>query len=390
MTAPGAPRPGRRILFVAYHFPPSAAVGGRRVANFATSARSFGWEPHVLTIADEDVEQLDRGLLSGVEGIPVDKARVGRSAIAAAGGAWRWLRHRNTAASGAVGGRPAQAANPERQPQTRSGFRRFVLSLLALPDWERTWVVPATRHGLRPPPGAHRLVLATSCPPYSVHLVGFALKKLSGRRWVADFRDPWMTTGSKRLYPTSALSMHRRALERKVIEAADVVVFNVDRLRNAYRESHDGAREQVRLHPERIGRRSISTYRGPIRCSRLRIRALCDKSGARRSRSLAAVAELVRSGRIPASDIRIRLIGHCDAIDGVATGTVVAKHGLESIVEVQKSVPPQRRSTLSGAVTWPCCWPRIFRIKYRRRSTTILPPALGSLRLRRRVARRTC
>src|SRR5688572_13710876 len=62
------------ILLIAYHFPPSAAVGGRRVANFGSALRSMGWRVRALTIPDRSIEQLDPARLTTVEGIPIDVA----------------------------------------------------------------------------------------------------------------------------------------------------------------------------------------------------------------------------------------------------------------------------------------------------------------------------
>jgi hypothetical protein len=74
----------RRILLISYHFPPSAAVGGQRIANFARYLSRCGWHPNVLTIRVEDVERLDPGRLGSVDGVEVSKARVLPTAIALA------------------------------------------------------------------------------------------------------------------------------------------------------------------------------------------------------------------------------------------------------------------------------------------------------------------
>src|SRR4051794_4238022 len=71
-----ARQPENRILLIAYHFPPSAAVGGLRAANFARCLRAFGWEPRVLTIRETDVEQIDRSRERGVESIKVYRTAV--------------------------------------------------------------------------------------------------------------------------------------------------------------------------------------------------------------------------------------------------------------------------------------------------------------------------
>ena len=56
----------RRILIIAYHFPPDAAVGALRPLKFAKYLPQFGWEPWVLTVRPEYYESLDRSRLDEV------------------------------------------------------------------------------------------------------------------------------------------------------------------------------------------------------------------------------------------------------------------------------------------------------------------------------------
>ena len=46
------------------------------------------------------------------------------------------------------------------------------------------------------------------------------VKWITGARWIADFRDPWMTSGGKGLFSTCAASLAiERWMERTVTEA---------------------------------------------------------------------------------------------------------------------------------------------------------------------------
>src|SRR5207253_3546316 len=148
--------------------------------------------------------------------------------------------------------RPVSGAHrTERLPKRLS---RYVLSFLVLPDHQRGWIVPAIFAAIRNMRRRGIGWMMTSCPPYSVHVVGLAVSTLTRRKWIVDFRDPWMTTGTKRLYPTSALSLKiEKWLERKVIERADLVVFNVERLRDAYRERYRNVpRERSEEHTSEL------------------------------------------------------------------------------------------------------------------------------------------
>jgi len=66
-------------------------------------------------------------------------------------------------------------------------------------------------------------ILYTSAPPFTCHLIGYFLKKITKLPWVADFRDPW--TQSYFYPPRPAISRWLEAkLEKKVVQTADRVI----------------------------------------------------------------------------------------------------------------------------------------------------------------------
>ena len=328
------------VLFIAYHFPPSGAVGGQRIARFATAIRRLGWHPEVLTIADEHIEIVDAKRLKDVEGITIYKARVLPTLLDLVTWAWNSRRLR-TAAKPGGGDRDGQPvpAGPGAAVSQR-GIRRFVMSMLTLPDGSRGWLIPASIKAIRTIRARRIDWFMTSCPPYSTHLVGLMAKLFTGARWAVDFRDPWMTTGSKRLYPTSPLSIRiERWLERKVIERADLVVFNVDRLRNAYRERYAHVpSEKFVFIPNGLARRQDAaparkldvftiTYTGSLYVGRSPVPVL------------AAVRKLIQDGVVDRATIKVKLVGQCGIINGTPTEQVVRSFGLDSVVEVSGPVP---------------------------------------------------
>ena len=328
----------KSVLFIAYHFPPSAAVGGHRIARFASAVRALEWRSDVLTIADEDVEAIDPDRLKDVEGITIHKAHVFPTLLDAMTAVWNRVRRGSSRRAGAALTSVAPSAADNGVP--RRGLRRFVMSMLVLPDGERGWLIPATIRAVRTIRRQRIGWFMTSCPPYSVHMVGLAVKALTGARWAADFRDPWMTTGSKRLYPTSPLSLRiERWLERKVIEKADLAVFNVDRLRNAYRERYAHVRpDKFVFIPNGLVRRPDSQ---PVQKYGVFTISYTGSLYVGRSPEpvLAAVSRLIREGRVTADAIKVKLVGHCRSIDGTPTEAIIRRLGLDSVVDVVDPIP---------------------------------------------------
>jgi len=351
MISAGSPadRSRQRMLLIAYHFPPSSAVGGMRAANFARSLVTFGWEPHVLTIRDCDVQYLDHDRRQGLDGIAVHHARV-LSTVERVYERWRKGQQRPAERAPVRDGtRSMPAQRVARRESLVGRFKRYVLAFLALPDRERGWVLPASSAAIRLMRRGGIDWFMTSCPPYSVHVIGLIVKAMTGKRWVADYRDPWMTTGSKRLFPTCRLSIRIESwLERKVVEHADLLLFNVERLRNAYRTRYSHvAGEKFAFIPNAV---SPPQSAKADRLSKYDAFTLVYTGSLYVGRSpepvFAAIAQLIREGRVSASAIRVLLVGQCREIDGVPISEVARRYQLERSVEVRDAVSHDEAMTM--------------------------------------------
>ena len=341
MTIDGGAR--SRILLISYHFPPSAAVGGMRMANFAKWLPSLGWEPHVLTIQDSDIEQVDRERLRDVEGIPIHKVAVLRTFADRYAALKARFRGPAKAASPSDAERIEQTGpDPQRGENLSRRLRRYARSFVALPDYERGWIIPAVWAAIRRMRQQRISWIMTSCPPYSGHLVGLALKIISGVKWAADFRDPWMAIGMKRSYPTSAMSLWIESwLEKKVVQKADLLVFNVERMRDAYRERY----ARVPGHkfvfiPNGVDFRALAGMAPVTKYENFTL-SYTGSLYVRRSPEpvFLAVSQLIREGKATPESVRIKLIGHCRTVEGVPTASLIRKYGLDSNVEVRDSLP---------------------------------------------------
>src|SRR5215213_7319329 len=73
----------RRVLMVAYYFPPLRGIGSVRATKFAEHLPEFGWEPTVLAPSfgpdDEDVEDLP--VQNVVRSRSIELSRIGKRAL---------------------------------------------------------------------------------------------------------------------------------------------------------------------------------------------------------------------------------------------------------------------------------------------------------------------
>ncbi|MDX1529993.1 MAG: glycosyltransferase, partial [Rhodothermales bacterium] len=102
---------------------------------------------------------------------------------------------------------------------------QWVRANLFVPDARVGWVPFAVWQGRRVIAEEGIDAVLTSGPPHSVHLTGGLLQRLTGRPWIADFRDPWTDLAYYAALPQSAPTRAlERALERAVLRRADRVV----------------------------------------------------------------------------------------------------------------------------------------------------------------------
>mgnify|MGYP001570995350 CR=1 FL=1 len=222
-------RGNRKVLMIAYAFPPTGGSGVQRSANpsrlrawFAKYLPQFGWLPTVWTADEVDGLPRDPTLCDELPPEVVVSPRNAGSGILAMR---RSLRGFVNARAGegltAVASRFAKAIDwrlDAWQPAT------------ALPDdcirWARRSVGPLTRQ-LR----SERFeVIYSIYSPASSHWLALELKRRTNLPWVADFRDLW-TDDCRYREPTPQRRATHRQLEQEILEAADVVIAVSERQR---------------------------------------------------------------------------------------------------------------------------------------------------------------
>jgi glycosyltransferase involved in cell wall biosynthesis len=222
--------------------------------------------------------------------------------------------------------------------------KRYAISLIVVfPDDKRDWAVVAALTAVRLI-RRHKIGwVLTSSPPESTHLIGLVAKTFTRARWIADFRDAWVDELEDRpAVGRSGFSdwLHRR-LEAMVVSRADRIVTTTERLARALAARYDKvAPEKFIFIPNSIDVALFGDTPLPQKYERFTITYTGTLYEGRTPTPLfAAVRQLLDRREAEAHDIRIKLVGNCEAIDGVPTGEVATSYGLQSIVEVVKPVP---------------------------------------------------
>lgn len=186
----------RKLLLIAYHFPPiQGSTGTTRTVAFARYLQELGWQVHILTISPSAYEQTSSQNANLVPtGVTVHRC---------------W----GLDASHKV-----------------SVFGRYPL-LLAIPDRWQSWIAGAYVGGSKVIKSIRPDVIMTTYPIPSAHVIGYLLRKKFKIPWVAEFRDPMLQED----YPGTKLERWAYAkTEKAVFSAANEVIVTTDRCKETY------------------------------------------------------------------------------------------------------------------------------------------------------------
>ena len=205
----------RRLLMLAYFFPPDTSGGVTRTVKFIKYLHRLGWQTTVLA---PDWHQAGRtqGNAAAADSIPAEGEVLRIGLAGDESRLWKSL---------------------HRLPL----FWRVesaVKGALQYPDRFAKWaddVLPVARRVLE---RKEHLVLYSTSPPETSHYIALQLKGEFGIPWVADFRDPW--TDNVLMYGSPPAWRKRidLRLEHRVYAAADRIIANTEANRAVLIERH--------------------------------------------------------------------------------------------------------------------------------------------------------
>ncbi|MDQ7040773.1 MAG: glycosyltransferase family 4 protein [Rhodothermus sp.] len=195
----------RRVLLIAYYFPPMGLSGVQRVAKFVRYLPDYGWHPVVLTVRPGGYFAYDETLLTEVEATGASIYRTFSLDPT------RLFRNRQPV--------------PLPTEHIRRRWHRLN-SWLFIPDNKIGWLPAAVRTGLRLIREHQIDVLFASAPPATSLLIGALLHRRSGCPLLLDFRDDWLEN-PRQLFPTRwHRTLHARLEQWTLRQAACITTIN--------------------------------------------------------------------------------------------------------------------------------------------------------------------
>lgn len=184
----------KKVLIISYLFPPLGGGGVIRTTKFVKYLPQFGWRPYVLTVKKGFYPHEDKSLLQEIpKKVEAIRIRYLEPAF--------WIKNK----------------------YWQSFLAYLIYPFFLIPDRQMLWFLPALITALKILKKEKIKIVFTSSAPVSDHLIGLVIKKLTGVKWIADFRDEWAKNPFKK-YPTPLHRLINQYLEKKVVQDADQIV----------------------------------------------------------------------------------------------------------------------------------------------------------------------
>ena len=195
----------RRVLFIAYLFPPIANSGTRRSLSFANHLPDLGWDPLVLTCDAARSTALDPHLLEEVR----PSTRIARAPLACQTRAeriGRWV-------------------PPRWRQNVIKGLAWRFQARCSVPDDVASWLEPAVKEGVKLFESDGFDVIYASGWPWTAFLVAKAISVRTGRPYVLDYRDQWTPSGDHLWeYQSESQAKRNPALQRLAAQDAAALI----------------------------------------------------------------------------------------------------------------------------------------------------------------------
>ena len=311
------------VLVIAYHFPPSEAVGSLRTQRFAEYMPQEGLRAHIITSATSTITQSDCELDEISQSMSITRIR--------------------DSSDQRIYSQCSRVLNY----RVLKSFHRFIAGEIAsinprVSDNQSSWSREIIDTGIDICRRNPIKVIYSTGPPHSSHLAARAIAQRCGIPYVPDFRDPWARRSWKRKWKDALKHHLNKRRERLVIQNADRVILNNNVSRNYFLNDYpskqpetfvsipNGFQTETQRLIEKISSKSTDDQNK-------KIRTICHPGNLYGDRTplplLKAIAALNKQG-FPVKFLQIgKCAPHCDP------APIAKQLGIEQLVESLTSMP---------------------------------------------------
>lgn len=209
----------RKVLIVAYYFPPLGWSGVQRTLKFVKYLRNFGWEPIIVTVAKTKFSVLDESLLDeipkDIEIIRIDDMKFKDITDNIKCTMRKYTDYSLNIISN-------ESLKNEYEKEIENTFEKL-RNLFLIPDGNSIWANNVINEIDKKIDIRNIDLVYTTSAPYSAHFVGHYLKTKYLLPWIADFRDEW--TNNPYIYSDNNIKYNlEEHIERNILNYCDKVI----------------------------------------------------------------------------------------------------------------------------------------------------------------------
>lgn len=337
----------KKVLIIAYYFPPMGGGGVQRVLKFVKYLVDFNYQPVVLS-ASAPFETTDETLIQDIPaGVKVFRTK-----------GWNVYRPldimRNLLKRPMKNNSPSPAVHAPAAPlETIITWKDQIKALVSpFPDSQIGWIASALPAGLRIIKDEKIDLIYATTSPNSGLVLGSILKRMTGKPLVLDYRDPWIQWYFMEKWEKIRWRYRlEKALERRVVRTADKIL-NVNR---PLQEKHQSefpeiSSDKFSILSNGFDREDFKDLR-PAERKRGRFRLLYfGKFYAKRSPLpfLTALLHIIREDPVIREKVEVLFLGEYDEPGSSVNMDFNMVYGLTDIVKVLGYRP--HREALSEAL----------------------------------------
>ena len=192
----------KKVLIIAYYFPPLGGSGVQRILKFVKYLPQYGWQPTVITVGNTGYYAKDESLLKEIEQLNIRIIRTQSS------GPNAMLRKKNDVI---------------KMPKERTRrFLNFMSDIFFIPDNKIGWKRYAVKAASDVIAKEKFDVIFATAPPVTDFLIGIELKKRFKIPVVVDYRDSWLSYPFK-FFPTPLHRYIHYRKEKNVLHRSDMI-----------------------------------------------------------------------------------------------------------------------------------------------------------------------
>lgn len=199
----------KRVLVIAYYWPPSGGSGVQRWVKMCKYLSSFGWQSVVYTPSNPALTSRDETLEKDV---PAEVEIIRRPIL-----------EPGQFAKKATGAQVTPINGQKKSLKQRIAM--WIRGNMFIPDPRVLWVLPSIRYLVKYLKEHPVDAIISTGPPHSMHLIAKGVARRCSIPWVADFRDPWTKMFYfKHLALTPWAELRHVKMELSVLDEATTVV----------------------------------------------------------------------------------------------------------------------------------------------------------------------